>query len=118
MFFFLKLCFFLFTIEVLLIQENVITFFFLFFPKIRLLPYHPHLSPNIYNFVIDIDTSTTMNYQIKSVNVLKFRFFSHPFSFHIHKNHISYTFSQNSLKKTEDFDYKLCKVHKLTILGD
>ena len=31
-------------------------------------------SPNIYNFAIDIKTSTNMNYQIDSVNALKFRF--------------------------------------------
>ena len=46
-----------------------------FFPKIMFLPYHPHLPPNIYNFVIDINTSTTMNYQIESVNTQKFQFF-------------------------------------------
>ena len=32
-------------------------------------------SPNIYNFAIYINTSTTMNYQIESINALKFRFF-------------------------------------------
>ena len=31
-------------------------------------------SPNIYNFAIDIKTSTNMNYQIDRVNALKFRF--------------------------------------------
>ena len=37
---FLKLCFVLFTLEGLVIHENAVTFFF---PKIILLPYHPHL---------------------------------------------------------------------------
>ena len=98
--FFMKFCFVLFILKVLVIHENTIILFFFFFRKwciyLNLLP--SSSSPNIYNFVIDINTSITMNYQIESVKVLKFRFFSHPFSFPIHRNHISYTFSQNSSK--------------------
>ena len=64
---FLKLCFVLFTLEVLVIHEIAIIFFE---NKAFTLP--SSSLPNIYNFAIDINTSTTMNYQIESVNALKF----------------------------------------------
>ena len=73
-------------------------------------------SPYSYNFAIDINTSTTINYQIESVNALKFRFFLILSHFLSTQTTYLTLFSQNSLKKTEDFEYKLCKVHKLTIL--
>ena len=73
-------------------------------------------SPIIYNFTIGINTSTTMNYKIESVNALKFRFFLILSHFLSTQTTYLTLFSQNSLKKTEDFEYKLCKVHKLTIL--
>ena len=72
MFFFLKLCFVPFTLEVLIIYENVIIIFFF---ENNALTLSSSSSPNIYNFVIDINTSTTMKYQIESVNALNFRFF-------------------------------------------
>ena len=71
--FFLKLCFVVFTLEVLVIHENAIIILFFFENKAFSLP--SSSSPSIYNFTIDINTSTTMNYQIESVNALKFRFF-------------------------------------------
>ena len=69
--FFLKLCFVIFTLKFLIIHENAINFFFE--NKAFTLP--SLFSPKIYKFAIDINTSTTMNYQIESVNSLKFRFF-------------------------------------------
>ena len=70
--FFLKLCFVIFTIEVLVIHENAIT---VFFSENKAFTLPSLSSPIIYDFAIDINTSTTMNYQIESVNALKFRFF-------------------------------------------
>ena len=52
-------------------SRNVITFFF----ENNVFTLPSSSSPNIYNFAIDINTSTTMNYQIENVNALNFRFF-------------------------------------------
>ena len=92
-------------------------FFFFYISKNKAFTLPSSSSTNIYNFVIDINTSTTMNYQFESVNALKFRFFSSFLIFYLHKPHILH-FLSKYIKKTEDFDYKLCKLHKLTILCD
>ena len=92
-------------------------FFFFYISKNKAFTLPSSSSTNIYNFVIDINTSTTMNYQFETVNALKFRFFSSFLIFYLHKPHILH-FLSKYIKKTEDFDYKLCKLHKLTILCD
>ena len=82
-----------------------------------LLPYYPHLHQIFTTLSLTSISQPPMNYQIESVNALKFRFFlifSHFLSTQTTYRTLSLKFHQ---KKTEDFDYKLCKVHKLTILG-
>ena len=68
---FLKLSFFLFTLEVRVIHENAITLFFLsFFENDFTLS--SSTSPSIYNIVIAINTLTTMINQFEALNAPKF----------------------------------------------
>ena len=75
-------------------MKNDITFIF-FFSENKSFTLPSSSSPNIYNFAIDISTSTTMNYQIESVSPKILLFFFSPFLIsYPHKPHIIHFLSK------------------------
>ena len=109
-FFFFKLSFALFILEVQVIHENVIISFSL---KISVLLIHPSSFSFIYNIFIVIKTLTTMNNQFKALNTSKINIYIFISSSHTHINHFSFTLSLISSQNPFFLNHKLIRVTQI-----